>query len=89
MDLTRFHLICQMLVKFSGVNPKGMRLYLEKGKENLCVGFTYSIKRECEIRKFHIAAVQRQLRNVGIIYIRPGSDVALFMSQTQYIELGT
>ena len=67
-----------------------MHLYLEKGKENLCVGFTYFIKRECAVWKFHFTAVQQQLRNVVILfYIRPGSDPELFMSRTQYIELGT
>ena len=47
-----------------------MPLYLhcvEKEKENLCVGFTYSVKQEREIRKFHFAAMQRQLRNVAIL----------------------
>ena len=53
-----------MLVKFSGFNPKGPYLSLEKEKETFCVVFTYSIKRAREIRKFHIAVVQRRLRNV-------------------------
>ena len=53
-----------MLVKFSGFNPKGPYLSLEKKKETFCVVFTYSIKRAREIRKFHIAVVQRRLRNV-------------------------
>ena len=38
-----FHLICQMLAKFSGFNLKGPHLSLEK--ETFCVVFTYSIKR--------------------------------------------
>ena len=33
-------------------------------KGNFCVVFTYSIKRACEIRKFHVAAVQLWQRNV-------------------------
>ena len=31
---------------------------------NFCVVFTYSIKREREIRKFHVAVVQRRLKYV-------------------------
>ena len=53
-----------MLAKFSGLNPKGLCLILEKEKETFCVAFTYSVKRACEIRKFHVAVVQRRLRNV-------------------------
>ena len=53
-----------MLVKFSGFNPKGPYLSLEKEKETFCVVFTYSIKRAREIRKIHVAVVQRRLRNV-------------------------
>ena len=34
----------------------------EKEKETFCVVFTYSVKRAREIRKFHVAVVQR--RNV-------------------------
>ena len=51
-----------MLAKFSGLNPKGPCLSLEN--ENFCVVLTYSLKRACEIRKFHIAVVQQRLRNV-------------------------
>ena len=47
-----------MLAKFSGLNPKGPYLSLEKEKENFCVVLTYSIKRASEIRKFHVAVVQ-------------------------------
>ena len=53
-----------MLVKFSGFNPKGPYLSLEKEKKTFCVVFTYSIERAREIRKFHVAVVQRRLRNV-------------------------
>ena len=53
-----------MLAKFSGLNPKGPYLSLEKEKENFCVVLTYSIKRAREIRKFHVAVVQQRLRNV-------------------------
>ena len=53
-----------MLAKFSGFNPKGPHLSLEKEKVTFCVVFTYSAKRAREIRKFHVAVVQRRLRNV-------------------------
>ena len=53
-----------MLAKFSGLNPKGPYLSLEKEKEIFCVVLTYSIKRAREIRKFHVAVVQQRLRNV-------------------------
>ena len=51
-----------MLVKFSGLNPKGPYLSLEK--ENFCVLLTYSIKQAREIRKFPVAVVQQRLRNI-------------------------
>ena len=51
-----------MLAKFSGLNPTGPSLSLEK--ENFCVVFTHSIKRASEIGKFHGAVVQQRLRNV-------------------------
>ena len=47
-----------------GLNPKGQYLSLEEEKDNFCVVFTYSIKQACEIRKFHVAGVQPQQRNV-------------------------
>ena len=50
-----------MLAKFSGLNPKGPYVSLEKEKENFCVVLTYSIKRAHEIRKFHVAVVQQRL----------------------------
>ena len=53
-----------MLAKFSGLNPKGPYVSLEKEKQNFCVVVTYSIKRAREIRKFHVAVVQQRLRNV-------------------------
>ena len=52
-----------MLAKFSGLNPKGPYLSLEKEKENFRVLFTYSIKRAHEISKFHVAVVHQRLRN--------------------------
>ena len=59
-----------MLAKFSGLNPKGP--YLSSEKENFCFVLTYSIKRACEIRKFHVAVVQQRLRNVqkSVMHVR-------------------
>ena len=48
-----------MLAKFSG-----LKLSLEKEKENFCVVLTHSTKRASEIGKFHGAVVQQRLRNV-------------------------
>ena len=45
-----------------GLNLKGPYLSLEK--EKLCVVLTYSIKQVHKIRKFHVAVIQQQLRNV-------------------------
>ena len=53
-----------MLAKFFGFNPKGPYLHFEKEKETFYVVFTYSVKWALEIRKFHVAVVQRRLRNV-------------------------
>ena len=63
-SLILFHLICQMLAKFSGLNPEGPYLSLENERETFCVVFTYSVKQVHEIRKFHVAVVQRWLKNV-------------------------
>ena len=72
IDLNQFHLICQMLAKFSGLNPKGPYVSLEKEKENFCVVLTYSKKRAREIGKFHVAVVQQRLRNVqtSVMHVR-------------------
>ena len=53
-----------MLAKFSGLNPKGPYLGLEKEKENVFVVLTYLIERAGEIRKVYVAVVQQRLRNV-------------------------
>ena len=53
-----------MLAKFSGLNPKGPYLSLEKERETFCVVFTYSVKQVHEIRKFHLPVMQRWLKNV-------------------------
>ena len=50
--------------EISELNPKGRYLSLQKAKDNLCVVFTYSIKRACKIRRFHVAVEQRRLRNL-------------------------
>ena len=64
IDFIQFHLICQNNVgKISELNPKGQYLSLQKGKENFCVVFTYSIKQVNEIRRLHVAVKQQQLRN--------------------------
>ena len=47
-----------------GLNLKGPYISLEKEKENLCVAFTYPIKKAREIRKFHATVMQRWLKNV-------------------------
>ena len=62
--LFNFTLFCQMLAKFSGLNPKGPYVSLGKEKQNFCVVLSYYIKRAREIRKFHVAVVQQRLRNV-------------------------
>ena len=66
IDLIHHHLICQQCSRyFLGLNPKGPYLSLEKEKGNFCVVFTYSFKPPVrEIRRFHVAVVQRRLRNV-------------------------
>ena len=47
-----------MLEKFSGLNPKGPSVRLEKEKETFCVAFTYSVKWA------HVTVVQQQLKNL-------------------------
>ena len=64
IDFIQFHLISQILAKFLGLNPKQRYLSLQKGKQNFYVVFTCSIKWAREIRKFHVAVWQWQLRNV-------------------------
>ena len=62
MDLIQFHLICQMLSNFSGVESEGQHLSYEKGKEHFHVVFTKSLKRAREISTFHVAVVQRNVQ---------------------------
>ena len=61
----QFHLICQMLGKFSGVKSERTASKFRKRKwKLLCYVFTFSFKPVREIRRFHVAVVQRRLRNV-------------------------
>ena len=53
-----------MLAKFPRVEPERTVYKFRKGKRQLLCVFTYSIKQACEIRKFHVAGVQRRQRNV-------------------------
>ena len=63
-----FHLVCQMLAKFSGLNLKGQYVSLEKEKQNFCVVLTYSIRWAREIRKFHVAVVQSNFANLNLLF---------------------
>ena len=57
--------ICQMLGKFSGVKSERTASKFRKRKRKLlCCVFTSSFKPVREIRRFHVAVVQRRLRNV-------------------------
>ena len=56
IDLTQFHLICQMLAKFSGVESERT--------VSKCVLCSPTPKRAQEIWTFHVAVVQRRQRNV-------------------------
>ena len=52
-----------MWAKFSGLNPKGPYVSLEKEEKNFCVVLAYSMKWAREIRKFLVAVAQQRLRN--------------------------
>ena len=59
IDLIQFHLICQILAKFSGYFELETTISkFRKRKRRFCVVFTYSIKWVREIRKFYVAVVQ-------------------------------
>ena len=65
--LHRSHLISFNLSNVGEIfwlNPKGRYVSLEKETQNFCVVLTNSIKRAREIRKFYVAVVPQQLRNV-------------------------
>ena len=69
IDLIQFLLICKIVAKFFfGVEY----LNLENKKENSCAVFTNSIKQVREIRKFQVADLQQQLRNVpkNLVYVQ-------------------
>ena len=63
IDLILLHLLWQMLANFSGIESERTVSKFRKRK-SFCAVFTYFIKRSREIRKFHVAVVQRRLRNV-------------------------
>jgi len=59
-DLVQFHLICQMLAKFSGVkSERTVSKFRERKRKLLC-----SFKLEHEIRKFQVTVMQWRLRSV-------------------------
>ena len=60
--LFRFILFVKSWRNFLGFESQ--RTYLILEKESFCAAFTYSIKRAGEIRKFHVAVLQRRLRSV-------------------------
>ena len=72
-----------MLAKFLGLNSKGPYLCLEKEKENFGVVLTFFVKRVRKSRKFHVAAVQRRLRNVQkrVMHVQSGcfGDINLLL----------
>ena len=59
-----FSFICLMLAKFSGLESERTVSEFRKRKEKFCAVFTNSIERVSEIRKFHVAIVERALTNV-------------------------
>ena len=64
-DLIQFHLIRRMMAKTSGVKCKRTVSKSRKGKIIFfCVVLAFFVNRVREIRKFHVAVVQRWLRNV-------------------------
>ena len=52
IDLIQFHVICQMLAKFSGVESERTVSKFRIRKRKFCVVLIYSIKRAREIRSF-------------------------------------
>ena len=59
-----------MLTKFSGVETeRSVSKFRKRKRKFLCfVHLPYSIKQEGEIRKFHVAIVQRRLRIFQVIF---------------------
>ena len=67
IDLIQLNLICQMVAKFSWVESERTVSKFRKRKRTFFFVrsvFMYSIKRAHETNKFHVAVVQRRLRNV-------------------------
>ena len=56
-----------MSAKFSGFNPKGPHLSLEKEKVTFCVVFTYFAKRAREIRKF---LVDKKCKKKSVMHVQ-------------------
>ena len=50
LSIIQFHLICQMLATFSGVESGRTKSQFKNGKGNFCVVSTYFMKRAHEIR---------------------------------------
>ena len=69
-----------MLAKFSGFNPKGRHLSLEKEKVTFCVVFTYFAKRAREIRKFHVDKKCKKKKRCGFVNLN--LSVYFFLSLT-------
>ena len=61
--LFRFILFVKSWRNFLGFEYE-KTVYLILEKESFCAAFTYSIKRAREIRKFHVAVLQRRLRSL-------------------------
>ena len=76
IDLIQFHFICRMLAKYSGVKSNVNK---RKRKYFLCCVPTYCIRPAREMRKFHVAVVQRRLiRNVqtSVMHVQSCSIIA-------------
>ena len=69
-NLIQFHLICQILAKFSGVESERTASKLRK-RPCIFVLCSRTIKRAREIRKFHVAVEQCWLKNHGINIVCP------------------
>ena len=67
-----------MLAIFEDLNSNGLYLSSQKQRENRCLVFTSSIKRE--IRKFHVVVVQWREKNIqkSVIVVLPISTYRFF-----------
>ena len=66
IDLIQVYFICQMLAKCSGVESERTVFKCIKRKQKVlcCVHLLHKALLTCKIRTFHVAVVQRRLRNV-------------------------